>query len=217
MPSTTTAGASDLRSKRLTNTWDRIKAASPIQHPLRPSRLPASRSVEHRLRELLCCKSPRPCLKTFILTSARAHRIRMGAGALPLSGHGNTNIGLSVEKINDGNCLNDRFTLSVTALNDLATAQKNVPGRAIAIWIGPGWPLLAGPEFHPDTPATKANFFDHTAQLSRTLREAQVTVDAVSSPDMFRKPELSSIQVKSFAEGPHTEEQATASDLEPPW
>jgi VWFA-related protein len=135
------------------------------------------------------------------------------ANAQPLSGHGNSNIGLSLEKTNDGNCLNDRFTLSVSALNDLATAQKNVPGRVIVIWIGPGWPLLSGPEFHPDSPETKANFFDHIAQLSRTLREAQVTVDAVSSPDMFRKPELSSIQVKSFAEGPHTEEQATASDL----
>jgi len=38
-------------------------------------------------------------------------------------------------------------------------------------------------------------------------------VYAIDSPDMFRKPELQSISVKSFAEGPLTEEQATASDL----
>jgi VWFA-related protein len=135
------------------------------------------------------------------------------ANAQPLSGHGNSNIGLSVEKINDGNCLNERFTLSVTALNDLAAAQKNAPGRVIVIWIGPGWPLLSGPEFHPDTAEIQANFFDHIAQLSRTLREAQVTVDAVSTPDLLRKPELQNVQVKSLAEGPHTEDQATASDM----
>lgn len=136
-----------------------------------------------------------------------------GAHAFPLSGHGDKNIGLSVERISDGDCLNERFILSWTALSDLTTAQKNFPGRAIVIWIGPGWPLLKGPEFHPDTAEIKANFFDHVVQLSRTLREAQVTVDAVYSPDMFRKSELQSVQVKSLAEGPLTEKQTTASDL----
>ena len=135
------------------------------------------------------------------------------ADAFPVSGHGDKSIGFSVEKTDDGNCLNERFTLSLRALNDLATARENVPGRVILIWIGPGWPHLTGPEFHPDTAEIKANFFDHIVQLSRTLREAQVTVDAVYSPDMFRKPELQTVGVKSFAEGPLTEKQATASDL----
>jgi hypothetical protein len=98
-------------------------------------------------------------------------------------------------------------------LSDLANAQRNVLGRVIIVWIGPGWPLLTGPEFHPDTAEIKENFFDHIVELSRTLREAQVTVDAVSSPDLFRKPELQNVRVKPFAEGPLTETQATASDL----
>ena len=101
----------------------------------------------------------------------------------------------------------------MTAFTDLATAQRNAPGRVIVMWIGPGWPLLTGPEFHPDTAEVKANFFDHIVELSRTLREAQVIVDAVYSPDMFRKSELQSAQGKPFAEGPLTEKQATASDL----
>jgi len=135
------------------------------------------------------------------------------ADAYPVSGHGEHSLGLSVEKVDDGNCLSERFTLSLTALTELATAQKDVLGRVIVIWIGPGWPHLTGPEFHLDTAEIKANFFDHIVQLSRALREAQVTVYAIDSPDMFRKPELQSISVKSFAEGPLTEEQATASDL----
>jgi len=135
------------------------------------------------------------------------------ARAFPLSGHGGENIGLSIQKIDDGNCLDEKFTLSVTALSDLANAQMDVLGRVILVWIGPGWPLLTGPEFHPDTAEIKENFFDHIVELSRTLREAQVTVDAVSSPDLFRKPELQNVRVKPFAEGPLTETQATASDL----
>jgi VWFA-related protein len=135
------------------------------------------------------------------------------AGTFALAGHGNKSYGLSLEKVNDGNCLNERFALSVTALSNFAAAQKNVPGRVIVIWIGPGWPLLAGPEFHADTPEIRLNFFDHFVLLSRTLREAQVTVDAVSSPDLLRKPELQTVQLRSFADGPHTEEQARASDF----
>jgi VWFA-related protein len=135
------------------------------------------------------------------------------ADADPLSGHGDKNIGSSAQKIDDGNCLNSKFILSLTALTDLALAQKDVPGRVIVIWIGPGWPRLSGPEFHPDAAEIKANFFEHIVQLSRTLREDQVTVDAVSSPDVFRKAELESVPGKSYAEGPATEEQVTARDL----
>jgi VWFA-related protein len=135
------------------------------------------------------------------------------AHASPLSGHGDNNIGVSIQKTHDGNCLNQKFTLSLTALGDLASAQKDVPGRVILVWIGPGWPLLTGPEFLPDTAEIKANFFDHFVELSRTLREAQVTVDAVSSPDMFRQPEYESPPGKSLAEGPLTEKQAAANNL----
>lgn len=135
------------------------------------------------------------------------------ANAQPLSGNGNANFGLSFDKISDTDCLNERFTVSLTALSDFAVEQKNVLGRVIVIWIGPGWPLLTGPEFHPDTAEIKTNFFDHIVQLSSNLREAQVTVDAVSSPDLSRKPELQSVHLKSLAEGPHTEDEATASSM----
>jgi len=136
-----------------------------------------------------------------------------GTQAQPLTGHGGWNIGMSVEKVDDGNCLNERFAQSLTALGNLTAAQKNAPGRVMLIWIGPGWPLLTGAEFHRDTPETKAIFFDHVVEMSRTLREAQVTIDAVYSPDMFRRGEMQSVLAKSLTEGPRTEQQATASDL----
>lgn len=125
----------------------------------------------------------------------------------------NNHIDPSAEKTDDGNCLNEKFTLSLSALTDLANAQQDVPGRVIVIWIGPGWPHLTGPEFHADTAEIKANFFDHIIELSRILREAQVTVDAVFTPEMLHGSELRSVRAKPLAAGPLTEEQATASDL----
>lgn len=86
-------------------------------------------------------------------------------------------------------CLNRKFLISVSALNQLANDQANVPGRVILIWLGSGWPLLSSSDFRPDTVALKRRHFDYLAVLSASLREAQMTLDAVSSPDLHRHPE----------------------------
>jgi len=85
-----------------------------------------------------------------------------------------------------GNCENRRFQLSISALNKLAKSEAGVPGRTILVWIGPGWSLLTGPAFRPNTPAMRRSFFDYLADMSTSLREAHMTLDAVASPDMVR-------------------------------
>ena len=84
-----------------------------------------------------------------------------------------------------GECENRRFRLSISQLNQLAQQQTDVPGRAILVWVGSGWPRLRGPEFRPDTPAMKRNFFNYLVDLSTALREGQITLDAVSSPELL--------------------------------
>jgi VWFA-related protein len=86
-------------------------------------------------------------------------------------------------------CLNQKFTITVSALNKIAKEQVNVPGRAIVIWLGASWPLLLGPEFRRETPGEAHSHFDYLADLSASLREGQVTLDSVSSPDLFRRTE----------------------------
>jgi VWFA-related protein len=133
--------------------------------------------------------------------------------SVPLAGHGDKNIGLSIEKTNDGNCLNQKFILSLNALSNLATQMKETPGRVIVIWMGPGWPSLSGLEFLPDTSAIKQNLFDHLVELSNSLREAQVTLDALSSPDLFRATESALPAKNSLPEVVETEKQVSASSL----
>jgi len=110
-------------------------------------------------------------------------------------------------------CLNQRFQRSVAALMRLAAEQEDVPGRVILIWIGRGWPLLSAHEFLPDTAAIKQNFFDNLVEVSNALREAQVTLDAVFSPDLLRTVESRSDHDNAFFNGVPDEDHVTASSL----
>jgi VWFA-related protein len=109
--------------------------------------------------------------------------------------------------------LDERFHLSVPALARLASDQEVVPGRVILVWIGLGWPLLSGPEFLPDTPAVHSNFFAHIVDLSTGLREAQITLDMVSSPKILRDAGLHKDYYQPFLNGVLTASQANSANL----
>jgi VWFA-related protein len=62
-----------------------------------------------------------------------------------------------------------RNRLSVRALGSIAIHQRDVPGRKVVVWIGPGWPVSGG------------NIaFDDATELSTRLREARITLDNVN-------------------------------------
>ena len=60
--------------------------------------------------------------------------------------------------------------LSLSALGSIALAQRDVPGRKIVVWIGPGWPVLGSAD----------SDFNELTELSTRLREARITVDSVN-------------------------------------
>jgi hypothetical protein len=82
-------------------------------------------------------------------------------------------------------CMISHFTESVSALRSLIAEQNNVRGRTILIWTGRGWPLLA--DFGSQAAAQRGNYRDVLVELTTNLREAQVTLDAVSWGD-FETP-----------------------------
>lgn len=59
-----------------------------------------------------------------------------------------------------------RERLSVRALGSIAIGQRDVPGRKVVVWIGPGWPASRGDIS-----------FDEATELSTRLREARITLD----------------------------------------
>jgi VWFA-related protein len=107
-------------------------------------------------------------------------------------------------------CLNNRFVSSINALRQLAMDQVDQPGRVILIWIGPGWPLLTNRSFAPDPPALKESFFAQLVGVSIALREAQVTLDAIASPDDL-SPNMPGAE--AFLEGISNEDQIRAGNL----
>jgi VWFA-related protein len=120
----------------------------------------------------------------------------------------------TADRISD--CLNKKYQLSLTALLDLAHHQKDVPGRAILIWIGPGWPILSGPEFTPDTPDVRQSFFANLVQVSTELREGQVTLDAVSWPASSPIAKLNPADLETLMRGTSTAAQASARSVAMP-
>ncbi|HMG87261.1 MAG TPA: VWA domain-containing protein [Terracidiphilus sp.] len=99
-------------------------------------------------------------------------------------------------------CMISHFTESVSALRSLIAEQNNVRGRTILIWTGRGWPLLA--DFGIQAEAQRGNYRDVLVELTTNLREAQVTLDAVSWGD-FETPRNSSKPLMSVtASAPST-------------
>jgi VWFA-related protein len=111
------------------------------------------------------------------------------------------------------NCLNAKYQLSLTALLDFGRHQQDVPGRAILIWIGPGWPILSGPEFVPDTRDVRQNFFANLVEVSTQLREGQVTLDAVTWPASSPVAKLNPADLQSLMRGTLTAAQASGRTL----
>lgn len=109
-------------------------------------------------------------------------------------------------------CMNERFVSSVTALQELARMQVDIPGRVILIWMGSGWPLLTSKSFKADDSDLKRNYFAWLVELSDELREAQVTVDGVESPDDTSSAE-SYARGTDFFDGVKNQEQMKAGDL----
>ena len=105
-----------------------------------------------------------------------------------------------------------RFHLSVQSLTRLVTDQEDVPGRVILIWIGPGWPLLSeGP--YPGTPMDKRNFFGEVLNLSSGFLDAQMTMDAISSPNLMRENGRPRDYYKPFLKGVQRADQADPGNL----
>jgi VWFA-related protein len=77
----------------------------------------------------------------------------------------------------------ERLQLSLSALDRLAANEATQPGRKLVVWLGPGWPLLSGPEVELG-PKDQEWLFRNIVSLSTALRVARVTLYNVNQPGM---------------------------------
>jgi len=128
---------------------------------------------------------------------------RRADGALPVTGKIDLGLGGAGE----------RFLLSVNALTTYVLRQKDAPGRFVVVWLGSGWPLLTGPGFLADTAEYKTSFFERIADLSNDLRDAEITLNVVASPDVLRVSGLDKGYYAPFLGAVTGPEQASTADL----
>ncbi|MGA9719403.1 MAG: VWA domain-containing protein [Acidobacteriaceae bacterium] len=85
----------------------------------------------------------------------------------------------------------ERLQLSLKMLRMIAAVEAGKPGRKLLIWIGPGWPMLAGPGYQQSERSLRSEFIT-IVEVSQLLREARVTLyninafDPASSGQMMR-------------------------------
>jgi VWFA-related protein len=85
-----------------------------------------------------------------------------------------------------GQCLNDRFKASIAALGNLVQKLQKTPGRVLMIAFGAGWSTFEGKEFVPDTRAASLRFYDYLANIQNALRESQITLSSISTPEELK-------------------------------
>lgn len=88
-------------------------------------------------------------------------------------------------------CNNDKFADSINFLQKLVQDSHNANGPGILIWLGPGWPIPSAPDAGQILPGvTRDNFAEAIAMLQTELREADVTLDAVSWSELRRARQM---------------------------
>jgi VWFA-related protein len=73
----------------------------------------------------------------------------------------------------------ERFKLSLQALDMLTAREAGRPGRKLVLWVSPGWPLLTGPRTDLDSKQEQQIFAD-VVGLSTRLRQARITLYSIN-------------------------------------
>lgn len=103
----------------------------------------------------------------------------------------------------------DRFSISVQDFINIVDGASAQPGRKLLIWIGPGWPMLSGPNIIPPPPEQERKLFQSIVHLSTEMRQDQVTLDSVSTG----APNLTTFDYEAFLKGVKSPHEANAGNL----
>jgi VWFA-related protein len=94
---------------------------------------------------------------------------------------------------------------ALKALGDVATTERQLPGRKLLIWVGPGWAVGSGA--YMDSMGPQRNTFDAIAWFSTLLREARISLYSFSMGET--NADGRSLTYLSFLSGVKSVQQAT--------
>jgi VWFA-related protein len=110
----------------------------------------------------------------------------------------------------------ERLQLSLKTLRLIAAVEAGKPGRKLLIWIGPGWPMLAGPSYQQSERSQRSEF-NGIVEMSQILREARVTLYNINAFDPASSGQLMRMDYyKDFLKPVKSAHQAQTGNLSVP-
>ena len=105
-----------------------------------------------------------------------------------------------------------RFQESVHELTGIAENEAKRPGRKLLVWVGPGWPILQGPDF-TFSEKNQRGYFDAIVELSTKLREARMAVYSVAPASSALNSGTFRFVYRDFLKGVRTPRQTDTGNL----
>jgi VWFA-related protein len=105
----------------------------------------------------------------------------------------------------------DRYLISVNALEQLVTREGARVGRKMILWVSPGWPLLSGPGIQLESRQQK-RVFQNVVDLSTQMRQARVTLYSLDSYGVG-EPLGRALYYQDFLKGVSNDSQVAIGDL----
>jgi VWFA-related protein len=106
----------------------------------------------------------------------------------------------------------DRLQLSLRTLGQIATYEANRPGKKMLIWVGPGWPILSGPNVEL-TQKDQQGIFHSIVAASTQLRQSRITLYAVDPLGTTDSGSFRTFYYRSFLKGVSQPRQAQSGNL----
>jgi VWFA-related protein len=105
----------------------------------------------------------------------------------------------------------ERFQLSLQALDMLTAREASRPGRKLVLWVSPGWPLLTGPRTDLDSKQQQRIFAD-VVGLSTRLRQARITLYSID-PRGADESQVRASYYEEFVKGVKEPDRAEPANL----
>jgi VWFA-related protein len=106
----------------------------------------------------------------------------------------------------------ERFQMSIHTLEGLITYESAQPGRKLLIWLSAGWPLLTGPRIDL-TAKDQAAIFSTVVALSKSLREARVTLYSINAFGVDNASLVQTFYYESFLKGVKSANKVESANL----
>jgi VWFA-related protein len=107
----------------------------------------------------------------------------------------------------------DRVQRSLHALQVLSTYEASTPGRKLLLWMGPGWPLLAGPKTSTPSAANARRYYSWIVDTTTQLRRAHITLYSVAPLNLAHNNGQVTFLYQAFLKGVITPAQADSPNL----